>query len=310
MSYKYYGTSGLIELPGETQRVIDGNAIVIEKDYAIRKDRLAFALQSMAPGSKMPGTNYIIDTQPQFQIGADGFARVRLSGLNLNFIQNDSQSSSIRQDNIQQQRVDINEFVVNQTINITASFSYASATIKYIRSVFAESQDPDYPNIIQPVLFSADIKENLPWRSYQIETTFGPSKWIGYNVSKNSLYENRATEYIVDAICAPSFIRMSATDVTVEYTLFPARSLSITSGSSIYTTVYPVIGNMCYQISQLYSTAQGKIFERERLLDQLRAAEQEFELIWRSQITSANAKALGDIWRGRISEIEKQLAAL
>lgn len=192
MAYTYHGKSTLIALPGESHRVINGNVIVIEKDYAIRKVELPNALRDLAPGNKMPGTEYIIDTEPQFVIDDSGFARVRLSAINLDFTENDQDANT----NITTQRVDLSG--KHSIINFGVSFTYATGTFKYFRSKFSPSQDLVFPNSILPVVLSAQITGDP-----NFATIFGPSRWIGLTSEKINILENRAFQYNVTAICAP-----------------------------------------------------------------------------------------------------------
>jgi hypothetical protein len=216
MAYTYHGKSTLIALPGESQRVINGNVIVIEKDYAIRKSELANVLADMAPGKKMPGTNYIIDTQPQFQLDATGFARVRLSALNVDFTKDDEAANFSTSSGIVNIAYDFS--VENQSFGFLASFSFQTGVFRYLRTVFEPSQDPNFPDIFTPILFNSYVG-NLGNQPFKFETKFGPSKWVGTSVDKVNLYENRVFQYTAQAICAPSFIRIAGDNILIQFDL-------------------------------------------------------------------------------------------
>jgi hypothetical protein len=302
MAYTYHGKSTLIALPGESQRVINGNVIVIEKDYAIRKSELANVLADMAPGNKMPGTNYIIDTQPQFQIDDTGFARVRLSSLNLDFAAADEDTNT----NIIQNRVDI---VGSYSIlGFKASFSFPIGNFRYFRSLFSPSQDPNFPNIVAPVLLNAQI---IGGGSPNFETIFGPSKWIGATVDKVSILENRAFQYTVTAVCPPQFIQMSGNDVLVRYDLTSTIGSYVVDPNELFRPFQyniPASNGFYYKLTQVTSTAVTEYKEQEDLRNQIAALEKEFAQAYQDT-RSYNQRYIKISYDSRIENLRKQLNA-
>jgi hypothetical protein len=286
MAYTYHGKSTLIALPGESQRVINGNVIVIEKDYAIRKSELANVLTDMAPGNKMPGTNYIIDTQPQFQLDATGFARVRLSALNLDFAAEDEKANT----NIISNRVDLRgEYSI---LSFQVSFSFATGIFKYLRTAFSPSQDPNYPDIVQPTLFSAQISGDP-----NFQTTFGPSKWIGSTVDKVNLYENRAFQYTVNAICAPQFVQMAGQDILVRYVLTTQQGRY--AGTNFQPHI-PAANGFYYQLTSVVSTAVNEFSRQEDLRNQLTALQKDFDASWYERTQRRALTQTSDAYRRRL----------
>ena len=302
MAYTYHGKSTLIALPGESQRVINGNVIVIEKDYAIRKSELANVLADMAPGNKMPGTNYIIDTQPQFQIDESGFARVRLSALNLDFAAGDEDTNT----NIIQNRVDI---VGSYSIlGFKASFSFPVGNFRYYRSLFSPSQDPNFPNIAAPVLLNAQI---IGGGNPNFETIFGPSKWIGVTVDKVSILENRAFQYTVTAVCPPQFIEMSGNDVLVRYDLTSSIGSYLKDPNEMFNRFnynIPASNGFYYKLTQVTSTAVTEFKDQEDLRNQLAALEKEFAQAYQDT-RSYNQMYIKIYYDSRIENLRKQLNA-
>jgi hypothetical protein len=293
MAYTYHGKSTLIALPGESQRVINGNVIVIEKDYAIRKSELANVLADMAPGNKMPGTNYIIDTQPQFQIDDTGFARVRLSALNLDFAAGDENANN----NIISNQVNI---VGSYSIlAFKASFSFSTGVFRYLRTVFDPSQDPIFPNSVPPVLLNAQISENP-----NFETIFGPSKWIGTSVEKVNLYENRALQYTVNAICAPEFIQMAGDDVLIRYDL-TSSPYEFTS-SSLLTYNDPAANGFYYKLVSVVSSAVTRYETLPSLYLELAALERKFGVNYRTA-QFYNTPFIAGPFIKRIADLKRQI---
>lgn len=304
MAYTYHGKSTIIALPGESQRVINGNVIMIEKDYAIRKSELANVLADMAPGNKMPGTNYIIDTQPQFQIDDTGFARVRLSSLNLDFAAADEDANT----NIIQNRVDI---VGSYSIlGFKASFSFPIGNFRYFRSLFSPSQDPNFPNIVAPVLLNAQI---LGVGSPKFETIFGPSKWIGVTVDKISILENRAFQYTVTAVCPPQFIQMSGNDVLVRYDLTSEiGSYSKDGGSSSaaasnrFDYNIPASNGFYYRLASVVSSAVTRYETLPSLYLELAALERQFGSSYRAA-QFYNTPFIAGPYIKRIADLRSQI---
>jgi hypothetical protein len=293
MAYTYHGKSTLIALPGESQRVINGNVIVIEKDYAIRKSELANVLADMAPGNKMPGTNYIIDTQPQFQLDATGFARVRLSALNVDFAAGDESANN----NIISNRVDIRgDYSI---LSFQVSFSFATGIFRYLRTAFSPSQDPNYPDIVRPTLFSAQISGDP-----NFQTTFGPSKWIGSTVDKVNLYENRAFQYTVNAICAPQFVQMAGQDILVRYVLTTQQGRY--AGTDFQPHI-PAANGFYYQLTSVVSTAVNEFNRREDLRNQLAALQNEFDDSWDFATQARLPTAKSEAYTTLIANLRRQL---
>lgn len=308
MAYTYHGKSTLIALPGESQRVINANVIVIEKDYAIRKSELANVLADMAPGNKMPGTNYIIDTQPQFQIDESGFARVRLSALNLDFASADEKANF----NTSLGRVEIARSYTstaggNPTFSVSASFSFTVGTFRYLRTIFAPSQDPNYPAIVAPTLFGASLY-NIPNQEfYKFDTTFGPTKWIGASVDKVNLYEGRAYEYTVQAICAPSFIRMAGPDAIARFDLTDYSGGSYDRTGAFQAPI-PAANGLYYNLGELSGGGLGEALRQEQLQSQIFYLERELEAQWRGISSPDSTYTM--VARGltsRIENLRKQL---
>jgi hypothetical protein len=298
MAYTYHGQSTLIALPGESQRVINGNVIVIEKDYAIRKTELANVLADMAPGNKMPGTDYIIDTQPQFVLDDSGFARVRLSALNLDFAAEDESANN----NIISNRVDINGS--HSILSFQVSFSFATGIFRYLRTVFSPSQDPNFPNIVLPVLLSAKISGNPSFA-----TIFGQSKWVGTNVDKVNIYENRAFQYTVNAICAPEFIQMAGNDVLVRYDLTTNSGSFGVDPNSIFqpfVSNIPAANGFYYRLTRVVSSAVTEYKEQEDLRNQIRGLEKKFYQAYQAA-TSSNQRYISSFYDKRIESLKKQL---
>jgi hypothetical protein len=298
MAYTYHGKSTLIALPGESQRVINGNVIVIEKDYAIRKSELANVLADMAPGNKMPGTNYIIDTQPQFQIDDTGFARVRLSALNLDFASADEKANT----NIISNRVDINGS--HSIFSFQASFSFATGIFRYLRTAFSPSQDPNFPNIVLPVLLSAKISGNPSF-----ETIFGPSKWVGTNVDKVNIYENRAFQYTVAAICTPEFIQMAGDDVLVRYDLTSSNGFFVGDPQNEFFQPFayniPAANGFYYKLTRVVSSAVTEYKQQEDLRNQIAALQKEFDQSWDFATRMPTAKT--EAYTTLIANLKRQL---
>jgi hypothetical protein len=298
MAYTYHGKSTLIALPGESQRVINGNVIVIEKDYAIRKSELANVLADMAPGNKMPGTDYIIDTQPQVVLDDSGFARVRLSALNLDFAAGDESANN----NIISNRVDINGG--HSILSFQASFSFATGIFRYLRTAFSPSQDPNFPNIVLPVLLSAKISGNPSF-----ETIFGQSKWVGTNVDKVNIYENRAFQYTVNAICAPEFIQMAGNDVLVRYDLTTNNGSIVVDPNELFQRfVYniPAANGFYYKLTRVVSSAVTEYKEQEDLRNQIAALEKEFSQAYQAA-TAYSRSGISESYEKRIERLKKQL---
>jgi len=307
MAYTYHGKSTLIALPGESQRVINGNVIVIEKDYAIRKAELANVLADMAPGNKMPGTNYIIDTQPQFQIKEDGFARVRLSALNLDLATDDEKANF----NTSVGKVEIKRSFTtvsggNPVFSVSASFSFALGTFRYLRTIFASSQYPNYPAIVAPTLFGALLYNNPNNLFYKFNTTFGPTKWIATSVNKVNLYEGRAYEYTVRAICAPSFIRMVGPDALVRFDLTDDPN-----GSYIYIGEVqkptPAANGMYYSLAELSGGGLAEALQQEQIRNQIFALERDFAASWDFLTQARHPTAQSQAYTRRIAELKRQL---
>lgn len=290
MAYTYHGKSTLIALPGESQRVINGNVIVIEKDYAIRKSELANVLVDMAPGNKMPGTNYIIDTQPQFQLDESGFARVRLSSINIDFAAEDEEANT----NIIPNRVDISDQV--GLLQFQASFSFATGIFRYIRSSVSPSQDPNYPDIVLPTLFSAKISG---YRNF--ETTFGPSKWIGTSVDKVNLYENRAFQYTVNAICAPEFIQMAGDGILIRFVLTSSATPLQIVADIAHT---PAANGFYYQATLIKSTLQEDYTRQENLRNEIAAVERDFDASWNFTTQKRPLMQASDAYRRRLEFVK------
>jgi len=295
MAYTYHGKSTLIALPGESQRVINGNVIVIEKDYAIRKAELANVLADMSPGNKMPGTNYIIDTQPQFQIDDTGFARVRLSSLNLDFAADDEKANTSISSGIVKIQYNFSG------ISFNASFSFSTGVFRYLRTAFAPSQDPNYPNIVQPVLFDAQISGNP-----KFETIFGPSKWIGTSVEKINLYENRAFQYTVQAICAPSFIQMAGENVLIRFDL---TNNNLFTYAGIIADSAPAANGLYYSLQRLFSSDVEEFNRQEDLRILISRLESEFDQSWDFTTQARNPTAKSEAYTQRIAELKRQLNA-
>jgi len=279
------------------QRVIDGNIIVIEKDYAVRKDRLPDVAGNLSPGKNMPGTQYVIDAQPQFQFGNDGFARVRLSALNADFAE---QQEVITQG--------IADWVQDMTpdLRASASFSFAFGTFQYKRGIYSQSQDPNFPNIIEPTLLNSDFRKQGSLGNAVLvhQVTFGESKWIGYSVNRVNLYENRVFEYTVQAICAPSFIRLSSAEATVEYRLGFGYSTSIVknlAGGAYY-----------FGPTVLFGPAVSESRRIQQLQSDLLQAEAAFESSWRgiSNVSGVRDVQASQAWRNRIELLRQQLRDL
>jgi len=308
MAYTYHGQSTLIALPGESQRVINGNVIVIEKDFAIRKTELANVLADMAPGNKMPGTDYIIDTQPQFVLDDSGFARVRLSALNLDFAAGDEKANFSTSSG----RVEINRRYTsvaagNPVLSVGASFSFETGIFRYLRTAFAASQDPNYPENVAPTLFNASIF-NIPNQlSYKFETTFGPSKWIGTSVDKVNLYENRAFQYTVQAICAPSFIRMAGADVSVRFDLTDFSG-GVYDRIGEFQAAIPAANGLYYISREVTGGGLGEALQREQLQTQIFAIEAQLAATFERE--AGNTTNYRTIARGlnlRIQNLRNQL---
>lgn len=300
MAYTYHGKSTIIALPGESQRVINGNVIVIEKDYAIRKSELANVLADMAPGNKMPGTNYIIDTQPQFQIDESGFARVRLSSLNLDFAAADEDANT----NIIQNRVDI---VGSYSIlGFKASFSFPIGNFRYFRSLFSPSQDPIFPNIAAPVLLNAQI---IGGGNPNFETIFGPSKWIGVTVDKVSILENRAFQYTATAVCPPQFIEMSGNDVLVRYDLtseIGSYSKDPNESFNRFNYNIPASNGFYYRLASVVSSAVTRYETLPSLYLELAALERQFGSNYRAA-QFYNTPFIAGPYIKRIEDLRRQI---
>jgi hypothetical protein len=297
MSYTYHGSSSLIALPGEVQRVIDGNIIVIEKDYAVRKDRLPDVAGNLSPGNNMPGTQYVIDAQPQFQLEGDGFARVRLSALNVDFAE---QNETITQSNVGWNQTPVTD------LSVSISFSISLGSFQYKRGIYSQSQDPTFPNIIEPTILSSDFRKQGSLGNAVLvhQVTFGESKWIGYRVNRVNLYENRVFEYTVQAICAPSFVRLSSNEATVEYRL----------GFGFATSIVGTIASGVYYFgpTTLFGPVVTKAQEIQNLMSNLSNAEAEFEAAWRgiSNVSGVRSIQFAESWRNRIELLRSQLRNL
>jgi hypothetical protein len=278
MAYEYHGKSDLIALPNTTQRMVDGNIVVIEKDYAIRRDRLPDALESLAPGEKMPGTNYIIDTPADIQLSDDGFARIRLSGLDV-----DLAAESF---NIEQKNIGID----------AAAFTFSIGRFSYKRSIFSESQDPNYPDTVIPDLFQSDPASQV---------TFGGSRWIGLTVNKSNLYENRVFNYNVLAICAPSNVTIVTPGATAIWTLAIGYTTNIPNRESRSTGYGPV-----YILTSRFGPAVDEADRIARLNADLAKAEAAFQSAYRMNGTGMNIVAdqgYSQALRDRINRLRAQL---
>jgi hypothetical protein len=282
MAYEYHGTTDLIALPNTTQRIVDGNIVVIEKDYAIRRDRLPDALENLAPGNKMPKTNYIIDTPADIQLGDDGFARIRLSGLDVDLA---AESFDIQQKTT--------GFRYNAVPGIpgSASFTVSTGTFFYRRTIFSESQDPNFPDPVIPNLIQADAGAQV---------TFGESKWIGLTVAKRNIYENRVFEYNVTAICAPSNVTIIGPGSTVRWSLevLPVNFLGIGMPWK-------------YALTSVSGPAVSEANKIAELEADLRLAENAFNDAYRVQgFGGGRSINLALLWRKRIEAIQAQLRFL
>jgi hypothetical protein len=299
MSFTYHGATGLIPLAGETQRIIDGQVIVIEKDFAVRKDRLPNALQSLAPGRPIPGTRYIIDTQPQIEFQQNGFARIRLSALDIDF--------SADQANVTQGTVGWSQQLASNTIAMSASFTFATGTFRYRRSIFSENQNPNFPDVVEPVLIGSNLQAigSGGQAIFNFQTTFGESRWIGLQVDRENLYENRAFEYTVQAVCAPSFIRLSSGEATVEY------RLGFGFDESIIATIATAGRNRAYYFGPtvLVGARVAQAQRIERLESDLREAEAAFDSAWRgaSGVVAAQDPSLIAFFQRRVEFIRDEL---
>lgn len=223
MPYTYHGESGLIPLAGETQRTVQGNMIVIEKDFAIRQDRVESGVRALMPGNYIPGTKYLIDTPPQVQFGNDGFARIRASALFGDF----AEAETLQ--NIQQISVTLDsDFSGNSDLiaaaNVLARFNLVYATFSVIRPATKGSQIPALPDIVQPTDASATIRNATGAliagdTSDVANITFGEVAWQIYQQNTNNIYDNRAIQYDITAICAPRFVRVAKDYLFVEFVL-------------------------------------------------------------------------------------------
>lgn len=222
MPYTYHGESGLIPLAGETQRTVQGNMIVIEKDFAIRQDRVESGVRALMPGNYIPGTKYLIDTPPQVQFGNDGFARIRASALFGDFAETETLQ------NIQQISVTLDsDFSGNSDLiaaaQVLARFNLVYATFSVIRPA-TKAQALSLPAIVQPTDASATIR-NATGALIAGDTTevanitFGEVAWQIYQQNTSNIYDNRATQYDITAICAPRFVRVAKDYLFVEFVL-------------------------------------------------------------------------------------------
>lgn len=298
MAYTYHGKSTLIALPGESHRVINGNVIVIEKDYAIRKVELPNALRDLTPGNKMPGTEYIIDVEPQFVLDDSGFARVRLSAINLDFAENDQ---------------DINTNITTQPVNLSGrhsiidfkiSFTYATGIFKYFRSKFSPSQDPIFPNSILPVVLSAQISGDPSFA-----TIFGPSRWIGLTSAKINILENRAFQYTVTAICAPEFVQMAGEDILVRFDMTSSDGRFFDNGGQqmSFESFPKIADNIFYKLTSVQSSAVQKFKLVSDLNAQLEALNKQFAQAF-AATESSGQRQLGIYYDRRIEKLKKQIS--
>lgn len=271
MSYIYHGATGLIPLSGEVQRIVDRGVIVIEKDFAVRKDRLPDALQNLAPGKTIPGTRYIIDAQPQIQFESSGFARIRLSALDIDFTGDEA--------NITQGSAGWSQQLAANSIAVSVNFTYALGTFRYRRSIFSDQQNPIFPDPIEPTLLNSNLQSisvvGQPISGFQ--TTFGPARWIGLGVTRVNLYENRAFEYTAQAVCAPSFVRLSSNEAAVQYSLgfgFSQTVVQEIAGAGQNSAHY-------FGPTALFGPAISQAQRIEQIQSDLLEAEAAFDSAWR-----------------------------
>lgn len=260
MSYTYHGESGLIPLAGETQRVIEGNVVIVEKDYAIRADRLENIFSQLAPGMKMPGTNYLIDSQPGIQIGADGFARIRLSGLMTGGLEQSTAIDSISSQTpspIQIEwsaaitdlstglrRLDING---NPIATPNVRFTAYEILITRIVSKYQQRGPLALPPIIEPTGAGVDqIKFPAIDAVTGVPTTpttlsFENLAWQVVSQTTTSVYDGRALQEQSRIICLPFKVRVSNNNIRVQYFLTTEKERVI---SGIKVPAVAKIGNL------------------------------------------------------------------
>ena len=260
MSFTYHGTSEIVALPGENQRVINGNFIIIEKDYAVRADKISDVLAKLSPGAKMPGTEYRIDLPPNIQFGEDGFARIRLSGSFGDF------AEATPTQNFQPVEISLSTYnstdeKLTDTATADVKLTIYRGNFTFFRSKYTNQTGecvPNFPAIISPInvqgsgflndlLFPDAYNQNV---SVAIEGT----KWVAYETNSTEVYEGRATQYDITAICAPEFIRISIGGAAfVEFYLTNPVGVAATAP----TTRYIAAGKIGYVLSRYYGDAFG-----------------------------------------------------
>ena len=260
MSYTYHGTSELVALPGENQRVVNGNFIIIEKDYAVRADKISDVLEKLAPGSKMPGTEYRIDLPPNIQFNEDGFARIRLSGSFGDF------AEAAPTQNFQPIEISLSTY--NSTDENLTNIANADVTLAlyrgnftFFRSKYSNQSGefvPNFPAIISPINVKGTgfLNDTLFPDAYNqnVSVALEGTKWVAYETNSTEVYEGRATQYDITAICAPEFIRISIGALAfIEFYLTNPVGVAATAP----TTKYIAAGKIGYVLSRYYGDAFG-----------------------------------------------------
>jgi hypothetical protein len=195
---------------------------------------------------------------------------------------------------------------VYSILGFKASFSFPIGNFRYFRSLFSPSQDPNFPNIVAPVLLNAQISENP-----NFETIFGPSKWIGATVDKVSILENRAFQYTVTAVCPPQFIQMSGNDVLVRYDLTSTIGSYVVDPNELFQPFrynIPASNGFYYKLTQVTSTAVTEYKEQEDLRNQIAALEKKFSQAYQAG-TSYSRSGISESYEKRIESLKKQLNA-
>ena len=283
MPYTYHGESGLIPLAGETQRVVENNVVIVEKDYAIRADRLGNIFSRLAPGMKMPGTNYVIDSQPGIQIGQDGFARIRLSGLLTGGLEQSTAIDSISSQIPSPIQISWSAPIISQSTGTrfldinglpiatpNVRFTAYEILITRVISKYEQRGPLALPPIIDPTGASVDqIKFPAIDAATKVPTTpttliFENIAWRIVSQTTTSIYDGRALQEQSRAICIPGRVRVSNNNISVHYDITNERKriigdFSVDAVAKIgnYELYYQDNGSFGYAINVLpyYDTA-------------------------------------------------------